>query len=172
MAAGPGYKAAAKILQKFAKNGKKTLFEPRRAVPKCTREPQAGPRPASMGLVPAEGWGGLDVTVTADIFLFEGFRLDRRDGGLFRRDERGVFAPVTIGARALDVLEVLVRQPGVLVSKDEIMEAVWPHATVENANLSIQISALRRVLDEGLHSDHRRARLSLCRSGNPGRGGK
>ena len=57
MTTGWGYKAAAKILQKFAKNGKKTLFEPQRAVPKCTREPQAGPRPASMGLVPAEEWG-------------------------------------------------------------------------------------------------------------------
>jgi TolB-like protein/DNA-binding winged helix-turn-helix (wHTH) protein len=99
--------------------------------------------------MPAEGWGGLDVTVTADIFLFEGFRLDRRDGGLFRLNERGVFVPVAIGARALDVLEVLVRQPGALISKDEIMEAVWPHATVENANLTIQISALRRVLDQG-----------------------
>jgi DNA-binding winged helix-turn-helix (wHTH) protein len=89
------------------------------------------------------------VPVTADIFLFEGFRLDRRDGGLFRRDEHGAFVQVAIGTRALDVLEVLVRQPGVLVSKDEIMDAVWPHATVENANLTIQISALRRVLDEG-----------------------
>jgi DNA-binding winged helix-turn-helix (wHTH) protein len=89
------------------------------------------------------------VPVTADIFLFEGFRLDRRDGGLFRHDERGVFSPVAIGARALDVLGLLVEQPGALVSKDEIMEAVWPHSTVENANLTIQISALRRVLDKG-----------------------
>jgi TolB-like protein/DNA-binding winged helix-turn-helix (wHTH) protein len=99
--------------------------------------------------MPAGGWGGLDVTVTADIFLFEGFRLDRRDGGLFRLDESGVFVPVAIGARALDVLEVLVQRPGVLVSKDEIMEAVWPHTTVENANLTTQVSALRRVLDQG-----------------------
>jgi len=89
------------------------------------------------------------VTVTADIFLFEGFRLDRRDGGLLREDERGVFVPVAVGARALDVLGVLVEQPDVIVSKDEIMRAVWPHTPVENANLTIQISALRRVLDQG-----------------------
>jgi DNA-binding winged helix-turn-helix (wHTH) protein len=100
------------------------------------------------GLAPAEARGGLDVTVTADIFLFEGFRLDRRDG-LFRQDEQGVFVPVAIGARALDVLGVLVERPGALVSKDEIMGAVWPGATVDNANLTIQISALRRVLDQG-----------------------
>ena len=86
---------------------------------------------------------------TADIFLFEEFRLDRRDGGLFRRNQHGAFVPVAIGARALDLLEVLIQQIGVLVSKDEIMAAVWPHATVENANLTIQISALRRVLDQG-----------------------
>ena len=41
-----------------------------------------------------------------DIFQFEGFRLDRR--GLFRRDERGVLAPMAIGSRALGVLGVLV----------------------------------------------------------------
>jgi TolB-like protein/DNA-binding winged helix-turn-helix (wHTH) protein/Tfp pilus assembly protein PilF len=86
---------------------------------------------------------------TADIFLFEGFRLDRPEGGLFRQGERGVCAPVAVGRRALDVLEVLLQRPGVLVSKDEIMEAVWPHTIVENANLTIQISALRRALDQG-----------------------
>ncbi|HEY1430910.1 MAG TPA: winged helix-turn-helix domain-containing tetratricopeptide repeat protein [Stellaceae bacterium] len=85
---------------------------------------------------------------TSDIFLFEGFHLDRRDGGLFRQDERGVFVPVAIGGRALDVLGVLIERPGVLVSKDEIMKAVWARTAVENANLTIQISALRRVLDQ------------------------
>jgi hypothetical protein len=47
----------------------------------------------------------------SDIFLFEGFRLDRR--GLFRRDERGVFVPMAIGSRALDVLGVLVGRAGI-----------------------------------------------------------
>jgi TolB-like protein/DNA-binding winged helix-turn-helix (wHTH) protein len=88
------------------------------------------------------------VLATSDIFLFEGFRLDRRDGGLFRQDERGVFVPVAIGGRALDVLGVLIERRGVLVSKDEIMKAVWARTAVENANLTIQISALRRVLDQ------------------------
>jgi adenylate cyclase len=64
-----------------------------------------------------------------------------------RRGREGFFVPVAIGARALDVLGVLIERPGVLVSKDEIMGAVWPHAAVENANLTIQISALRRVID-------------------------
>jgi len=36
---------------------------------------------------------------TADIFLFEDFRLDRQGEGLSRRNERGVFVPVPIGLR-------------------------------------------------------------------------
>ena len=58
---------------------------------------------------------------TADIFLFEEFRLDRQGDGLSRRNERGVFIPVPIGLRALDVLGVLVERPGKLVTKEEIM---------------------------------------------------
>jgi hypothetical protein len=37
------------------------------------------------------------VLATADIFLLEGFRLDRQGDGLSRRNERGVFVPVPIG---------------------------------------------------------------------------
>ena len=86
---------------------------------------------------------------TADIFLFEEFRLDRQGEGLSRRDERGVFIPLSIGSRALDVLSVLVERAGELVTKEEIMAAVWRRTVVENANLTVQISALRRVLDQG-----------------------
>ena len=86
---------------------------------------------------------------TADIFLFEEFRLDCQGDGLSRRNERGVFVPVPIGLRALDVLSVLVERSGDLVSKEEIMGAVWGRTVVDNANLTVQISALRRVLDEG-----------------------
>jgi TolB-like protein/Tfp pilus assembly protein PilF len=89
----------------------------------------------------------MKALATGDIFLFEGFRLDRR--GLFRRDHSGVFVPVACGSRALDVLGVLVDQPGDIVLKDEIMAAVWPATVVEDSNLPVQISALRRVLDPG-----------------------
>jgi TolB-like protein len=89
------------------------------------------------------------VLATADIFLFEEFRLDRQGDGLSRRDERGVFVPLFIGARALDVLNVLVERAGELVTKEAIMAAVWRRSVVENANLTVQIAALRRILDEG-----------------------
>ena len=78
-------------------------------------------------------------------FLFEGFHLDRR--GLFRRGELGILAPVSIGGRALDLLGVLVESHGEILSKAEIMAAVWPKTAVEEGNLTLQISALRRILD-------------------------
>jgi len=93
--------------------------------------------------------GDASVLAIANIFLFEDFRLDRRGEGLSRRNERGVFVPIPIGSRALDVLSVLVHRPGELVLKEELMAAVWGRTVVENANLTVQISGLRRILDEG-----------------------
>jgi TolB-like protein len=89
----------------------------------------------------------MDALGTGDVFLFEGFRLNRRGGGLFRRDERGAFVPVAIGSRALGILGVLVERSGDLVSRDTIITAVWPTTVVEDNNLSTQIAALRRMLD-------------------------
>jgi TolB-like protein/DNA-binding winged helix-turn-helix (wHTH) protein/Flp pilus assembly protein TadD len=89
------------------------------------------------------------VLAPADIFEFAEFRLDRRGEGLLQRDGRGQLIPVQIGPRALDVLAMLVERAGRLVLKEEIMAAVWGRTVVENANLTVQISALRRVLDQG-----------------------
>ena len=68
----------------------------------------------------------MDTTFSTDIYRFDAFRFDRRRGVLSLRDERGVFAPLVIGSRALTILEVLVERPGELVSRAEIMAAVWP----------------------------------------------
>jgi adenylate cyclase len=56
--------------------------------------------------------------------------------------------PVVIGTRALGLLRLLVERQGKLVSKDAIMEAVWPGTVVEEGNLTVQLSALRRILDQ------------------------
>ena len=82
------------------------------------------------------------------IFLFDRFRLDRR-GGLFQCFDGAAPVPINIGSRALEMLMILVEHSGNLVSKDEILAAVWPKTIVDEANLSVQISALRRVLDQG-----------------------
>src|SRR3978361_1948191 len=88
----------------------------------------------------------MSLPVVNEVWLFDGFRLDRRSGGLFRPNDTGDLNPVPLGSRALDVLEVLARNHGDLVSKDAIMRAVWAGAVVEEKNLTVQISALRRVL--------------------------
>ena len=82
------------------------------------------------------------------ILSFANFRLDRRRGGLFRRGEDGVEVLVALGSRALDILTLLLDRGGDLVSKDEIISAVWQRAVVEDSNLTVHIAALRRVLDK------------------------
>src|SRR5580692_9444829 len=53
--------------------------------------------------------------------------------------------PVQLGGRAFDVLMALIEASGAVVSKDTLMERVWPDRVVEENNLQAQISALRRV---------------------------
>lgn len=89
----------------------------------------------------------MDALGSANIVEFAGFRFDRAGGCLFRVDGPGVGELVALGSRALALLGLLVERQGQLVSKDEIFAAVWPGAAVEEANLTVQISALRRVLD-------------------------
>lgn len=84
---------------------------------------------------------------SADSLLFEGFRLEQT--GLFRVDEAGGPVLVSLGSRALDLLHVLTQRAGEIVSKDTIMNAVWPGLAIEEGNLTVQISALRRALDRG-----------------------
>jgi TolB-like protein/Flp pilus assembly protein TadD len=91
----------------------------------------------------------MDARTAEDIFLFEGFRLGPGASGLFQCDEAGIFVPVALGSRALDLLVLLVTRHGDLVSKHEIINAVWPGLTVADSNLPTQIWALRRVLDQG-----------------------
>jgi DNA-binding winged helix-turn-helix (wHTH) protein len=62
----------------------------------------------------------------ADVVRFSGFRFDRSHGCLLRQDKDGTFTPVAVGSRALDLLGLLIDRHGDLVSKDEILNAVWP----------------------------------------------
>lgn len=55
-------------------------------------------------------------------------------------------APVALGKRAVAVLSVLVRSPSEYVPKTRIMEVAWPGVIVEEGNLAVQISSIRREL--------------------------
>ena len=54
--------------------------------------------------------------------------------------------PVSLGSRAFDLLAALVARRDRVVSKDELIDVVWPGLVVEENNLQVQISALRKVL--------------------------
>ena len=54
--------------------------------------------------------------------------------------------PAALGARALDLLITLAAQPDHLLSKSELLDRVWPGLVVEEANLQMQISNLRKLL--------------------------
>jgi predicted ATPase/DNA-binding winged helix-turn-helix (wHTH) protein len=56
---------------------------------------------------------------------------------------------VRLGSRALNLLTVLVERAGELVSKDELARRVWPGMVVEDANLRVHVSALRKILGDG-----------------------
>ncbi|MCA7951431.1 helix-turn-helix transcriptional regulator [Burkholderia seminalis] len=63
-----------------------------------------------------------------------------------QRDIRSQGASLRIGARALDILEVLHRASGSVVSKDDIMDAVWPGLIVEENRLQVHVATLRKAL--------------------------
>jgi DNA-binding winged helix-turn-helix (wHTH) protein len=56
--------------------------------------------------------------------------------------------PVRLGGRALDLLTALVERPGEVVEKASLMARAWPSAVVVEANLKVNIGALRRVLED------------------------
>ncbi|HUN91609.1 MAG TPA: winged helix-turn-helix domain-containing protein [Burkholderiaceae bacterium] len=58
--------------------------------------------------------------------------------------------PCTITPKAFDVLQVLLERAGHLVTKNELLDAAWPQVVVEENNLQVQISTLRRILGPGI----------------------
>jgi DNA-binding winged helix-turn-helix (wHTH) protein/Flp pilus assembly protein TadD len=83
------------------------------------------------------------------LWEFDGYRVDFERRLLLRGQE-----PVQLPAKALDALLVLIQRRGEVVTKDELMKAVWPDAFVEEGNLSQSIHVLRRILGESVE-DHR-----------------
>src|SRR5690606_10922920 len=74
-------------------------------------------------------------------FAFGPFVLDPGAATLLRGD-----VPVAVGHRALKLLEALVGRQGEILGKTELMEAAWPGMDVEEGNLTVQISQLRKLL--------------------------
>ena len=77
------------------------------------------------------------------MFQFGGFQLDPGEHLLLHEGR-----PVSLTPKTFDLLVFLVEHHGRLVSKDQLLEAIWPESFVEEANLTVSISALRRALGE------------------------
>src|ERR1044072_9751491 len=75
---------------------------------------------------------------------FGPFRVDR-----LRRELRNGETPVPLPPKVFDVLMTLLERPGETVSKDQLMQAVWPDTFVEEGNLTQSISLLRKALGAG-----------------------
>jgi DNA-binding winged helix-turn-helix (wHTH) protein/TolB-like protein/Flp pilus assembly protein TadD len=80
-------------------------------------------------------------TPQPEVFAFGPFVLDRRRRTLSREG-----AAVTITPKAFDLLVVLIERAGEVVPKDELMATLWPDTSVEEGNLTFQISTLRKAL--------------------------
>src|SRR6476469_8648929 len=87
----------------------------------------------------------------ADVYLyrFGQFALDSRKRTLSRAD-----SPVSVTPKAFDVLLFLVQHPNRLVTKEELLQAVWGDTFVEEGNLTQYLSLLREALGDA--SEHAR----------------
>src|SRR4051795_8713035 len=82
------------------------------------------------------------MSVSGDkIFEFGDFVLAPKERLLLRGVES-----IPLTGKAFDLLVMLVRHGGHLVSKDDLLRTVWPDTVVEEVNLTVNISALRKAL--------------------------
>ena len=79
-----------------------------------------------------------------DVLSFGPFKLDAAGRSLKRGDD-----PAPLGGRALDILIALVERAGEIVPHRELIERAWPGVNVEEANLRVNISAIRKALGDG-----------------------
>ena len=74
-------------------------------------------------------------------FEFGPYRLDARSRVLFRHAQ-----PVPLTPKAFDLLIALVTEHGQIVAKERLMNLVWPGTYIEENNLAVHVSALRKIL--------------------------
>src|SRR5881398_346124 len=80
---------------------------------------------------------------------FADFRLDPANACLWRGTQ-----PIALTPKAFDVLHYLVTHPDRLVSKDELLDAVWPDVAVTDAVVRVAIGMLRKALGDAAQTPH------------------
>jgi non-specific serine/threonine protein kinase len=87
--------------------------------------------------------GAYFPALVASVYRFGSFELQPTERRLLA-DGR----PAALGPRAFDVLVTLIERAGNLVTKDQLLQRVWPNLVVEENNLQVQVSALRKILGQ------------------------
>jgi predicted ATPase/DNA-binding winged helix-turn-helix (wHTH) protein len=87
---------------------------------------------------------GEENSQTDEVISFGPFRLLARQRLI---EKAGV--PLHLGARALDILIVLVEHAGKVVNKNDLMARVWPDVTVDEGSLRVHVAALRKAMGDG-----------------------
>lgn len=77
------------------------------------------------------------------LYEFDSFRLSPSDHLLLCAGR-----PVPLTPKSFDILVTLLESNGRLVTKDELMKKIWPDSFVEEANLTVNVSALRKALGD------------------------
>lgn len=86
----------------------------------------------------------MERDVRPKVYEFNGFRLEEAQLRLLYNDQ-----PVPLKPKILDLLLFLIQKRGQLIAKNELMKEVWPDAIVEENNITVSMSILRKILGEG-----------------------
>src|SRR5215510_12784854 len=82
-------------------------------------------------------------------YEFGPFRLTPNEHRLYRNGEVILLPP-----KEFDLLLLLVQNPGQVMNRESLIRALWPNTVVEDANLNVHISALRKALAENQSEQH------------------
>src|SRR5271165_5425169 len=85
----------------------------------------------------------MSASINVVSYSFGPFRLCPAEHLLLRGD-----TPVPLAPKAFELLSMLAAQHGHLITRDELMKAIWPDSFVEEINLTVNISLLRKLLGE------------------------
>src|SRR6266404_2733241 len=92
------------------------------------------------------------------LYRFGQFALDSRKRTVSRAD-----SPIALTPKAFDVLLFLAQNPNRLITKEELLQAVWGDIFVEEGNLKQYISHLRKALAD--NSEDSRLTVTITRKG-------
>ena len=81
--------------------------------------------------------------ISSKVYEFSGFRLEEAQQRLLYNGE-----PVALKPKILDLLRYLIHSRGQLIAKDDLMREIWPDAIVEENNITVSMSILRKKLGE------------------------